>query len=268
MRIATILILLLPLTVVAQTTQPMTRTTGQWQYLDHKKTQLTGPYLAFTPATWDGKTPLPLVIFLHGAGSRGTDGRAMETEFLVEQITAGRQFEAIVLFPQVSTYWNGTQAASFIDLALNTYDGKHDPDRVYLMGESSGGGGCWEGAKLRADKLAAAVPIATITGRADDADKLVNLPIWAFHNVHDPYQVVDKSRTQVNAIKALGGKYVVYTEYTATAGKFVGGKWPNTHKHAWETALTDPALWEWMWRQRRGKPELALNPPPTTQRGP
>jgi predicted peptidase len=112
------------------------------------------------------------------------------------------------------------------------------------------------------------VPIATITGRADDADKLVNLPIWAFHNVHDPYQVVDKSRTQVNAIKALGGKYVFYTEYTATPGKFVGGKWPNTHKHAWETALTDPALWEWMWRQRRGKPELALNPPPTTQRGP
>ena len=36
---------------------------------------------------------------------------------------------------------------------------------------------------------------------------------------------------------------------------------------AW-AALVDAALWDWLWRQRRGKPELAVNPPPTTQRAP
>ena len=265
--VATLIFTLLTSSMAAgQTTRPMTRSTGEWQFVGDKQAELRGPYIAFTPAGWDGRSPLPLVIFYHGAGHRGQDEKLMEKEFLLKQIQGGRTFDAIVLFPQVTTYWRGEQAAAFIDQALKTYDGRYDPDRVYLMGESSGGGGCWEGAKLRADKLAAAVPIATITGRAEGADALVNLPVWAFHNVNDPYQSVDKSRTQVNAIKALGGKYVFYTEYTTKPGKFVNGKYPNAHSHAWETALTDPAMWEWLWRQRRGKPELALNPAPTTLR--
>src|SRR5690606_32822758 len=112
-------------------------------------------------------------------------------------------------------------------------------------------------AKLHADRLAALVPIATTIGRSEGAEALVNLPIWAFHNVHDPYQAVDKTRTQVEAVRAAGGKVVKLTEYTETPGKQHNGVWPNAHRHAWETAYRDEAMWDWLFRQRRERSETA-----------
>lgn len=247
--------------------EPMHESTGRWTFPADGAPR-EGGYLAFTPAAWDGQTPLPLLIYLHGAGYRGDDLAKLDDEELVKQIRDGRALDAIVLFPQTTTYWTGEQAAAFMDHAVSSYAGKFDPDRVYLTGESAGGGGAWEGAKLRADKLAALVPIASTIGRTEGAEKLVNLPIWAFHNVHDPYQKVEKSRTQVEAVRAAGGRFVFLTEYTETPGKQnAKGEWPNAHRHAWETAYRDPALWEWLFRQRRGDPERALDPPPQPHGG-
>src|SRR5690606_13542210 len=111
-------------------------------------------------------------------GYRGNDATKLEQAELVKQVRAGRVFRAVLLCPQVDSYWSGEQAAAFIDRATADYAGRFDPDRVYLTGESAGGGGAWEGAKLRADRLAAVVPIATTIGREDGAERLVNLPIW------------------------------------------------------------------------------------------
>lgn len=246
-------------------TQPISPSTGRWNAPMGSDQHADAGYLAFTPPGWDQHTPLPLLIFLHGAGYRGDDLAKLDRSEIVRQIRGGRVFDAIVLCPQVPTYWSGEQAAAFIDHAIEAYAGRFDPDRVYLTGESAGGGGTWEGAKRRADRLAAAVPIATTLGQTDHADQLVNLPIWAFHNVHDPYQSVEKSRAQVNAIRQAGGTVVFLTEYTDTPGKMHDGIYPNAHRHAWETAYRDRQLWEWLFRQRRGHPERARTPPPTTQ---
>ncbi len=256
---------LLPSTVAASevspatpppATQKMSQSEGRWTYPIRVKQagaeeNVEGGYLAFVPPQWDSASPLPLLIFLHGAGYRGFDLAKIDPDEIPKQIREGRVFEAIVLCPQVSTYWSGEQAAAFIDQALKDYAGRYDPARVYLTGESSGGGGTWEGAKLRADVLAAAVPICTTIGTAAGAEKLKRLPIWAFHNVNDPYQDIEKSRTQVRAIREAGGEFVTLTEYTEKPGKERDGKWPNAHKHAWETAYRTPALWEWLFRQRR-----------------
>src|SRR5690606_17472009 len=114
----------------------------------------------------------------------GDDLAKLDRAEIVRQVRTGRVFDAIVLCPQSPTYWSGEQAAAFIDHALNAYAGRFDPDRVYLTGESAGGGGTWESAKRCAGVLAAAVPIATTLGHTDHADQLVNLPTWAFHNIH------------------------------------------------------------------------------------
>ena len=264
MRLAPLYILaaLLMLACTGAERQKMVQRIGEWTYqADGKETR--GPYLAFEPAGWNGSDPPPLLIFLHGAGYRGQDVSKLENAELVKQIRAGREFPAIVMCPQVSTYWNGEQAAVFIDQALELYAGRHDPDRIHLTGESAGGGGAWEGAKRRAEKLAAVVPIATTIGLADDADRLTRLPIWAFHNVHDPYQSVEKSRAQVKAIRDAGGKHVFLTEYTQTPGKPHKRSdnvtiWPNAHRHAWETAYRDEGMWQWLFRQRRGQLDPAI----------
>ncbi|GEM_PF-5847788 len=254
--------------VAGETTPPpaqkMKQSLGKWTYPMEGKQQ-EGPFIFFTPPAWDGNTPIPMLIFLHGAGYRGNDISKLDQDEILKQIRAGRVFDAIVVCPQVGSYWAGEQAAVFIDQALEKFAGKFDPDRVYLTGESSGGGGTWEGAKLRAGVLAAAVPIATTLGKKEGAEKLVNLPIWAFHNIHDPYQVVEKSRIQVKAVKDAGGKYVFLTEYTVTAGKEKDGIWPNTHKQSWEAAYNYKPMWDWLFRQRRGKPDLSLDPPPQIQ---
>jgi len=250
--------------------EPMAEKTGAWNCPDNAKESVQ-PYLAFTPSHWNGRDPLPLLIFLHGAGFRGNDITKIDADEVPRQIRAGRVIDAIVLCPQSPTYWQGPQVAAFIDQMKKEWAGKFDPDRVYLTGESAGGGGAWEGAKLRAADLAAVVPIASAIGRTDGAEKLVKLPIWAFHNRNDPSQSAEKTRGQAAAVLAAGGKYVFYTEYTATPGKQINGRWPNAHKQAWEAAYNDDTMWRWLFRQRRGRPELALDPAPaplTDPRGP
>lgn len=244
----------------APASQRMKQSVGRWVFPLHrvKVEEHEGPYLEYTPPDWDGKAPLPMLIFLHGSGYKGNDARLVFDDEVPLLIRAGRVFPAIVLCPQVNSYWEPEQVATFIDLAMKTYAGRFDPDRVYLTGESSGGGGVWGGANLRTSVLAAAVPAAPMKGIAK-AENLVKLPIWVFHNANDPYAPAENSRNWVKAIRDAGGKYVRYTEYTQTVGRLHEGIYPDCHAQAWKAAYSDEELWGWLFRQQRGKPELALD---------
>lgn len=246
-------------------TQKMKERMGNWKFTIHRKKneEFTGRFLEYTPANWDRKSKLPMVIFLHGAGGRTEIKDTINIlylEYIPEIIRKGKTFDAIVLCPQIKSYW-GDQGAEFIDQAMKTYAGLYDPDRIYLTGLSSGGGGTWETALNKHQILAAAVPICGIKKSPKEDGKLVDLPIWAFHNANDPYQSVEFTRAHVKAIEDAGGKYIIYTEYQETSGKshMKNGKpvFPNCHAHAWITAYSDPKLWEWLFKQRKGKPELA-----------
>lgn len=247
------------------TTQVMHARQGLWSFLHRGKERRQAVFVEYAPADWDGTTPLPLVVFLHGAGGRreaSDDLSDFYAEFIPAEIRRGRTFPALVLCPQSEGYW-GNEASDFLDQALAAYIGRVDPDRVYLIGLSSGGGGTWVTARERRHLLAAAVPVCGIRKSADQDADLVDLPIWAFHNIHDPYQSVAYTRAHVEAIRAAGGRFLRSTEYDETPGKSHPGKdgqpvWPRCHAHAWETAFSDPALWAWLFRQRRGHPERAL----------
>jgi predicted peptidase len=267
---ACVCLLLLNVTVLAESSksQGMVERVQSWTFSVHGKPgKTTGRYLEYTPRDWDGKTPLPLVIFLHGAGARIEVNDTIDTlydEFVVKQIRDGKTFPAIVLCPQSQGYWGG-DAVEFFDQAMQTYTGKFDPDRVYLTGLSSGGGGTWSTAVARRKFLAAAVPICGIRKPTDHDQELVDLPIWAFHNVHDPYQKVQFTRDHVEAIRAAGGKYLRYTEYDATPGHSHPGKdgkpvFPQCHAQAWEAAYSDESMWTWLFNQKRGEPERAIQP--------
>ena len=56
--------------------------------------------------------------------------------------------------------------------------------------------------------------MAPIAGAGDPslADRLVGLPIWAFHSADDPVVPVSGSRDMIDAIRAAGGQ-PKYTEY-------------------------------------------------------
>ena len=69
------------------------------------------------------------------------------------------------------------------------------------------------------------------------AEKLLNVPVWAFHSADDKVVPVERTRNMVNAIRDAGGRKVRYTEY-------------NDAGHgSWKPAYSDPKLFRWMFRQ-------------------
>jgi polyhydroxybutyrate depolymerase len=112
-------------------------------------------YYLHVPASYDGSTPVPLVIALHGTSS---SGRALAA--LTGLDAAADEQGFIVVYPNADgSVWgeDPTDPAAPDDLAFipalidqlaQTY--AIDPDRVYLTGTSSGG--------LMAYRLACALP--------------------------------------------------------------------------------------------------------------
>jgi predicted peptidase len=223
-------------------------------------------YVSYVPPGFTGKEQLPMLIFLHGSSGVGTNLKQVEADVIPLLIQDGHIFNAVVLCPQSPVHWTGEQAAAFIDHAMAEFGSQCDVNRIYLTGYAAGGAGVWEGAKLRADLLAAAVPISPTLGSPEGAQALVNLPLWAFHEATDPNHAVRKSRTPVEAVRSAGGQYVFYTEFEGPLGQNPGIEGKAGRMDAWTVVYSNPAMWEWLWRQRRGQPELARNPAPDTEK--
>ena len=78
-----------------------------------------------------------------------------------------------------------------------------DPDRVYLLGISSGASASWEMATRWPELFAALVPLACGSSGSDEsrAEKLIKIPIWAFINNGERAGV----ERMVSAVQAAGG---------------------------------------------------------------
>ncbi|MEC9006727.1 MAG: phospholipase, partial [Candidatus Neomarinimicrobiota bacterium] len=75
-------------------------------------------------------------------------------------------------------------------------------------------------------------------GDPTQANKLINIPIWAWHGDSD--RVISVSRTQemVQAIDSAGGK-IKYTEIK------------NRGHDSWLDVWNSQDLWKWLYKQRK-----------------
>lgn len=200
----------------------------------------------------------PLVLFLHGAGERGSDN-AKQLKYLPSWLAepAMRQrHPCYVLAPQcrmderwVDVSWADAKstpqhAAPTVDLAAATQALKEtiareqvDPARIYLTGLSMGGFGTWDLAARMPDHFAAILPVC---GGGDDrvAARIAALPIWCFHGDADTTVPVDRSRTMIAAVKVAGGRPI----YSELAG--VG-------HDSWTPAYRDAFVLDWLFSQRK-----------------
>ena len=79
---------------------PAQRPTG---FLDRTVTvgALTMKYQVYVPNTYDGHHSLPVILFMHGSGERGSDGLKQTQVGMPAQIRLHRDwFNAIVVMPQ------------------------------------------------------------------------------------------------------------------------------------------------------------------------
>jgi predicted peptidase len=197
-------------------------------------------YVIFVPHDYRGDKPFPVILFLHGAGATGTDGKKQVSGVAAEIRRNVKAFPFIVVFPQSQKRtWradseDGKRALAILAEVAKQY--QVDARRFYLTGLSMGGSGTWSLATAHPEKWAAIVPIC---GRGDLrlAAKIKDLPCWCFHGEADPTVRVELSREMIKALKAAGGD-PKYTEY------------PGVGHNSWTKAYATTELYEWLLKQR------------------
>lgn len=199
-------------------------------------------YVVFLPARYDEDQShrWPVILFLHGSGECGVDGRRHLRVGLPRYIARRpRRFPFITVMPQAKTLWYRGEdaAAALASLGAVLQEYRTDPDRVYLTGLSMGGFATWEFAVTRPDTFAAIVPVCGVAPMGYISN-IARLPVWAFHGAKDKRVPVSGSRDPIEALKQLGAS-PKYTEY------------PDQGHLCWDKAYATPELWRWLLLQRR-----------------
>lgn len=211
------------------------------------------PYRYYFPSGYDaeGDKTYPIVIFLHGAGERGTDNAAHVTINTTLFQTLIERDDCIIIAPQCAAGYRWVEH----DWALGSYTADEvaspmlsaamdllkdmmekeavDPSRVYAMGLSMGAFGVWDMLIREPQLFAAAIP-SEGGGDPSKAELLVDIPIWTFHGDQDTAVPVTGTREMVAAIKEAGGKQIAYTEY------------PGRGHGCWYTVWESPQTYTWL----------------------
>lgn len=204
----------------------------------------------------------PLLVFLHGAGERGSDlwmiakhgppkllrpeasAAADETpddRARREAATRALTENFIVVSPQCPAEgnWNDDAVGALIDEI--TAKLRVDSRRVYLAGLSMGGFGTWSMGMKFPHRFAAIVPICgggsivdALLIAKDRKPALLRLGVWAFHGALDPTVPLAQSEAMVAALKKVGATDVQLTIYPAA-------------KHdSWTETFNNPDLYAWL----------------------
>jgi predicted peptidase len=200
------------------------------------------PYRLLYPLRYNKHKRYPIVLFLHGAGQRGTDNEVQLTG-VPKALTdsSGREkYPCFILVPQcpkkdvwvkfphfpeslqTTTLPTPSAQAALGQLELLIGQLPVDRKRVYVIGYSMGGEGAFDFLTRRPDLFAAAIPICSVADTARAS--LIN--------------DVRYSRLMIDALKKYKGT-PIYTEF------------PGLKHNIGSTAYNEPGLFEWLFSQKR-----------------
>ena len=198
------------------------------------------PYLFSRPEDFSEKKKYPVILFLHGAGTRGSDLARLEKNGCFRDILEMAGEKCLIFAPQCA---KGAWFAIMPDLVAFCEHIRALPEvdasRFYLTGNSMGGSGTWDLSYLHPEFFAATAPLCG-SGRKGYSKKLTDLPIWVFHGLLDPTVPCEESILMVKAINERGGN-AKFTPF-------------ETLEHdCWSTVYKMPALYEWMLSHVQGE---------------
>lgn len=210
-----------------------------------RKQVLAADYLLFLPRGCGAGSEKrwPLILFLHGAGERGTNVWLVAKHGPPKIDTTETNFPFIVVSPQCpeGKIWSDDLVLALLDNIETKYP--VDRHRVYLTGLSMGGFGTWSLGLSHPDRFAAIAPICGggnfITPLLADKSKLLSLPVWAFHGGKDPVVPPEESERMVNYLKKLGVREVKLTIY------------PEAQHDCWTQTYANPELFDWFLQHAR-----------------
>lgn len=190
-------------------------------------------YIISYPEEYAEYKKYPVILFLHGSGSRGSDIDKLLSNPYFRITDEQQKFPFITVAPlcSVNTWFDMFETLEEFVHKLRT-EGYVDQKRIYLMGASMGGYATWQLGMSLPECFAAIVPICG-GGMYWNAGRLVNVPVWAFHGAKDGNVCVEETIKMVDAVNRTGGnaRLTIYPE--------------NGHD-AWSDTYQNQELFAWL----------------------
>ena len=199
-------------------------------------------YLLFLPESYAQSTnqEFPLILFLHGAGERGSDLDSVKRHGIPKIVETNPDFPFIAVSPQCpeDSWWTSELHTinGLIEEVVEKY--KVDTSRIYLTGLSMGGFGTWSLASMYPERFAAIAPVCGGGEVRQILRYLTEMPIWTFHGQKDDVIPFSRSEEIVTALKKHGSsiKFTIY---------------PEAGHDSWTETYDNPELYEWFLKHSR-----------------
>ncbi|MBE7051204.1 MAG: hypothetical protein E7395_01355 [Ruminococcaceae bacterium] len=244
------------------------------------------PYRLYVPADYNAEKEYSFLLFLHGAGNRGdtNESQVSANTGLINRIITGETVtydgevidsskEFIIVAPQcqkeyqwVDTPWSvkpdpsykldeipQSQYMTAVVELIGQMQEKYNlnSSRMYITGLSMGGFGTWDLLMRYPDLFAAAIPMGG-AGDTSKADVIKNIPVWTFHQLHDPTVSSAGTVAMVKALTEVGAE-VKFTPYF------------DPIHNAWTKGYAEPELLQWLYSHtKEDKNEEAVQTNPIT----
>jgi predicted peptidase len=216
------------------------------QFKVNRSQTMAANYLFFLPQGYDEKSGKrwPLMLFLHGAGERGTDIWKVAVHGPPKYVKDHPDFPFILVSPQCpeGQIWSNDLLLALLDDIIRSH--AVDTNRIYLTGLSMGGYGTWNLGLAYPEKFAAIAPICgggelIPVLLAHDEKALKSLGVWAFHGAKDNVVPLDESQRMVEQLKKKGVSDVKLTIY------------PEAGHDSWSETYNNPELYKWLLEHSR-----------------
>lgn len=210
------------------------------------------PYQVLIPDLKKKNDKYPLILFLHGAGERGSDNEVHIKHIENFIVRSQKDHPSFLLAPQCpkNEWWarhekDGkmkSSPTSVMQLTIELLDQwlQHpniDLNRIYITGVSMGGFGTWDLLARKPDLFAGAL-IVCGGGDEQTVPLISHVPQWIFHGSLDEVVRPDQSRSMVRALQKAGAS-PGYTEY------------PGVGHASWVPAYLDEYARKWLFQQTK-----------------
>jgi predicted peptidase len=221
-------------------------------------------YRILFPKDFSEEKKYPVVLFLHGAGERGSDNQSQLTHGSELFLRNQEQFPAIVIFPQApkDDYWakvavnrdtipfqfdfkNEQPATTSLKLVMDLMDEMAtknfvNKDQIYVGGLSMGGMGTYELIYKKPEMFAAAFAICGGANPEIAKEYPQGFNIWLFHGKKDDVVLPKYSEAMARAINHYGGNAKL-------------SLYPEDNHNSWDSAFAEPNLLPWLFSQKRSE---------------
>lgn len=191
-------------------------------------------YLVSYPQDFQQEKKYPLVLFLHGAGTRCETTQILRNNASFLNIRSRQDARGFILLAPLCQ--NGDWFAWMTPLLHLVEQIRAlpyiDETRLHVTGNSMGGYGTWEFASLRPDWVASAMPVCG-GGIGGFSKNLVDVPIRSFHGLRDKTVDPIESLQMAKAVNCNGGHAELIL-------------FPECAHNCWDAVYTNEENYDWL----------------------